>query len=307
MRMPFMVRPLVLSALAFSFSLALILSSTQARAQSNAPSSCTTTVIPVNSNDQGNVTPSGVNYFDTVVGSFQDLTTFGLHGFTWSGGTGELYDYPGASQTQLGGVNNLNRAVGTYFNSQGEAFGFFCSPRTVRRCPSRCQAHITHSQVESTIRTQSWDTRKPTPGELTLGSKSREAPTRLFNFPGAVSTYPVAINDSGAVVGWYYDGTTEHGFMEYQNSYATIEPSGSSSSLAKGINNAGEIVGEYRPNVNAEGEGFTYLDGKYKAYVYPSATYTELTGVNALGDRIGDAITGSNGFLTGPGFLLKCR
>ena len=306
MRMPFMVRTLALSALTFCFSLALILSSAQARAQSTAPSSCTTTVIPVNSNDQGNVTPSGVNYFDTVVGSFQDLTTFAVHGFTWSGGTGELYDYPGASQTQLGGVNNLNRAVGTYFNSQGEAFGFLLTKNRQTMPFSVPGAYNTFaSGINNKDAVVGYT--EAYAGGTDTGFEKEGSTYTTVQFPGAVSTYPVAINDSGAIVGWYYDGTTEHGFMEYQNSYATIEPSGASSSMAKGINNAGEIVGEYRPNVNAEGEGFTYIDSKYKAYMYPSATYTELTGVNALGDRIGDAITGSNGFLTGPGFLLKCR
>lgn len=109
-------------------------------------------------------------------------------------------------------------------------------------------------------------------------------------------------------MGYYSDGSTEHGFLKYGNSYAKIEPAGASSSLARGINNAGEIVGEYRPSVNADGEGFTFLNGKFTSYVYPTATYTEFDGVNSLGDRTGDTITGRiNGFLAGPGFLLTCR
>jgi hypothetical protein len=50
------------------------------------------------------------------------------------------------------------------------------------------------------------------------------------------------------------------------------------------------------------------VNGAYHPFVYSSATYTELTGINALGDRVGDAVTGSSGgFLTGPGFVVKCR
>ena len=145
-------------------------------------------------------------------------------------------------------------------------------------------------------------------GGPTTGFEKNGSVFTTIQFPGAVSTYPVAINDAGAIVGWYYDGTTEHGFLEYQNSYTKLEPAGASSSFASGINKAGEIVGEYRPSVNADGEGFVYVNGVFKSYVYPSATYTELNGVNALGDRVGDAITGRiNGFLAGPGFLLTCR
>jgi hypothetical protein len=67
-------------------------------------------------------------------------------------------------------------------------------------------------------------------------------------------------------------------------------------------------VGEFRQTADAQGQGFTFKDGKSTTFQFPGSTFTEFLGVNALGDRVGDSITSdNNGFLSGPGFLLRCR
>jgi uncharacterized membrane protein len=196
--------------------------------------------------------------------------------------------------------------VGSYTDSQGQSLGFllkngqaksFSVGGAFNTFPSGINNHGvivgTFEQFE---------------GGPNTGFAMKGSTVTTIQFPGAESTTPLAINDEGAIVGYYFNGTTEHGFLEYRNSYTTIEPAGASSSLARGINNTGEVVGEYRPNVNADGEGFTFLNAKFTSYVYPTATYTEFNGVNSLGDRTGDTVTGRiNGFLAGPGFLLMCR
>jgi uncharacterized membrane protein len=310
MRPSFVVLPPLLSLSMFSM---LILSPALATAQTtapsdlapNGPSGCQTTVLSVTSANQGNVFPAGVNVSDAVVGSFEDLTTLLNHGFQWSAGVGELYDYPGASQTWLSGVNDGGLAVGSYLDSNGRGFGFFLKNGQAKQLsvPGAYNTFPSGLNNRDAI-VGSYDTFDggPNVGFAMYGSK-----ITTIQFPGAVSTYPAAINDAGAIVGYYYDGNTEHGFLEYQNQYSKLEPPGASSSYADGINNSGEIVGEYRPSVNADGEGFSYRNGNFVSSVYLSATYTELRGVNSTGDRVGDAITGMvNGFLAGPGFLVKC-
>ena len=307
---------LVPSALLLSAFSIVILSTVFANAQSaaasnaasNVPSSCKTTVITVNSADQGDVFPSGINKSDTVVGSFQDLSSPVLtnSGFQWSGGTGQLYNYPGASQTGLGAINDAGLILGSYTNSNGQEFGFFLKNGQTKSF-SVAGSYDTfpsglnnHGAVVG-----SYDTFAGGPN---VGFEMNGSTITTIQYPGAVSTYPLAINDEGAIVGYYYDGTTEHGFLDYQNTYSKLEPAGATSSYAFGINNGGEIVGEYRPTLNGDGEGFTYLNGKYVSAVYPTATYTELRGVNSVGDRVGDAITGRiNGYLAGPGFMVKCQ
>ena len=299
---------LVFSMFVFSSKPANAQSAAAPNAASNEPSSCKTTVITVNSADQGDVFPSGINKSDTVVGSFQDLSSPALtnSGFQWSGGTGQLYNYPGASQTGLGAINDAGLILGAYTNSNGQEFGFFLKNGQTKSF-SIAGSYDTfpsglnnHGAVVG-----SYDTFAGGPN---VGFEMNGSTITTRQYPGAVCTYPLAINDEGAIVGYYYDGTTEHGFLDYQNTYSKLEPAGATSSYAFGINNGGEIVGEYRPTLNGDGEGFTYLNGKYVSAVYPTATYTELRGVNSVGDRVGDAITGRiNGYLAGPGFMVKCQ
>lgn len=130
MHKPYLVVP---SALLLSVSSIFVLTSMPASAQSAAapsavsiaPSSCMKTVISVNSAHQGDVFPTGINKSDTIVGVFQDLTTVSNSGFQWFGGTGQLYNYPGASQTWLSSVNDAGLMLGSYTNSGGQGFGFF--------------------------------------------------------------------------------------------------------------------------------------------------------------------------------------
>lgn len=300
----------VLAASLLSVSLFSIAQPTAAQSKSPAAASCTTTVLSVTSNSthQGDVFPAGVNASDAVVGLFQDLSVYAVHGFLWSStkGEGELYDYPGATQTVLSGINDAGLAVGTYVDNAGNSHGFFLkngqtTPLDVAGADDTYPAGINNHGVVVGV----YDTFL---GGPTTGFQMKGGTVTTIQFPGAVSTSPAAINDAGVIVGSYYDGTNDHGFMEYLGSYTTLEPVGASSSGASGINNSGEIVGGYRPNVNAEGEAFTYLNGTFTTYVYPSSRYTSFGGVNSLGDRTGDAITGRiNGSLAGPGFLLKCR
>src|SRR5262249_47446757 len=56
-----------------------------------------------------------------------------------------------------------------------------------------------------------------------------------------ISTYATGINDSGDVVGTYYDSTNiAHGFILSNGVYTTIGPSGA---FITGINNLGQITG----------------------------------------------------------------
>ncbi len=300
MRMQYLFVAIVLSAIG------VLPAGAQSPSAPSSTPSCISTTINVNSTNQGDVTPAGVNLSDQVVGSFQDLTTFLVHAFTWSNGTGTLYDYPGATMTVLGAINNAGNAVGGYSTSSGRAFGFELAANGQTKSFSVPGAYATEATGINNFGVIVGSSETSSYGPYT-GFVKRGSTYTTLQFPGAVDTYASAINDAGAVVGWYYDGSNDHGFLEYQNSYTTLEPAGASSSMAIGINNNGEIVGEYRPNANAEGEGFTYVKGKYVSYMYPKSTYTQFDGVNSLGDRTGEAITGSNGFLTGPGFLRKCR
>ena len=77
-----------------------------------------------------------------------------------------------------------------------------------------------------------------------------------IDFPGALATDALGINASGQVVGRYYDGFTQHGFLLDKGTFITIDPPGSTFTEAIGINAAGLIVGDY---VDASGTQHGFL------------------------------------------------
>jgi uncharacterized membrane protein len=68
-----------------------------------------------------------------------------------------------------------------------------------------------------------------------------------IDVPGATSTSAIGINDSGQIVGGFYDATGNHGFfLDVGGSFTTFDvPSASSETIADGINNSGQIVGDF--------------------------------------------------------------
>lgn len=277
----------------------LLLGFIPSHAQSSA---CTTTEITVNAT--GNVTPLGINSSGLISGTFFD-SGFGAHGFLWSNGKGHLYDFPGASQTFLGGINDQGVAAGTLINDDGSSAGFTLNPDGSTNQFSVPFAFNTnanginnHGQIVGTFQSGDFQT-----GFLRTGNTFT-----TIQFPGAVSTIPMSINDAGVIVGDYFDGNSSHGFVSFQGRFVTFDFPGASSTDVRGINNGGEIVGEVRLTADGQGQGFTFDHGKFTTFQFPGSTFTEFSGVNAQGDRVGDAVTSDvNGFLSGPGFLLTCR
>ena len=74
---------------------------------------------------------------------------------------------------------------------------------------------------------------------------------------GASGTVANGINDSGLIVGAYFDATGEHGFLRSSGgSFTTIDVSfggPGNATEALGINNAGTVVGAFRGATGLEG------------------------------------------------------
>lgn len=109
-----------------------------------------------------------------------------------------------------------------------------------------------------------------------------------IDFPGTgVSTWCEGINDNGDIVGWYVaPGDVEpHAFLMQGGVFTALDFPGAITTTAWGINNAGEIVGEY--STGAGIRGFTYQSGVYTDVTVPNATSTQLRGINNVGDIVG--------------------
>ena len=104
-----------------------------------------------------------------------------------------------------------------------------------------------------------------------------------IDYPGAYLTSPEAVNDSGAIVGYYLDSQygNWHGFLYSGGVYTTIDdPEGAT--FPEGINNSGVISGLIE--VGLENHGFTYANGVFTTFDYPGAS----------GDTSGEGINNSN-------------
>jgi probable HAF family extracellular repeat protein len=103
----------------------------------------------------------------------------------------------------------------------------------------------------------------------------------------------------GQIVGHYSDASGHgHGFLLSGGTYITLDDPLGTDTFAKGINNAGQIVGYYS---NASGtHGFVYSGGFYTTLDDPSATVntTLAWGINDAGQVVGEYFGGSfHGFL----------
>jgi probable HAF family extracellular repeat protein len=106
----------------------------------------------------------------------------------------------------------------------------------------------------------------------------------------AVGTDVYGINNSGQLVGTYYDANLKpHGFalFDFLAGYTAIDdPLGTEGTFATGINDAGQIVG-YCQN-NSGTPGFLYNGGTYTTLDNPSGVgATFIYGINNNGAVVG--------------------
>ncbi len=124
-------------------------------------------------------------------------------------------------------------------------------------------------------------------------------------------TRAFGINDADQVVGDYGDATGSHGFLLRSgvdfnqtdpSDYTTLDdPSATNGTFAFGINNAGQVVGDYGDATGRH--AFVENGGIYTNLNDPSATgNTQAFGISNTGQIAGfyNDATGSHGFLASP-------
>jgi probable HAF family extracellular repeat protein len=106
-------------------------------------------------------------------------------------------------------------------------------------------------------------------------------------FPGALGTFPYGINNSGEVVGgWWDSNKDEHAFTLIDGNYASFDYPGASETAAFGINSAGDIVGGYGDS-SGVAHGFLLSGGTYTSFDFPGAVETSPYAINDFGDIVG--------------------
>jgi len=129
----------------------------------------------------------------------------------------------------------------------------------------------------------------------------------IVNVPGAPVTVARRINDSGQVVGLYFDaGGNEHGFLFSGGQYASIDYPGALATEVLGINDqiAPTLVGDY-VDASGAGHGFMLKAGVFTTIDVPGAFGTavwDVNNTNQIVGRFADA-TQVRGFTGNPGKL----
>jgi len=78
-----------------------------------------------------------------------------------------------------------------------------------------------------------------------------------INPPGAIVTTPAGINNSGVVVGTFFDANNQsHGFIYSNGKFLQIDHPNAISTTAYGIDDKNEIVGTY---IAADGLSYGYI------------------------------------------------
>jgi len=125
---------------------------------------------------------------------------------------------------------------------------------------------------------------------------------RTINIAAAHGTYLILhdINNSGQIVGHYGLGMfPEVGFVYSAGRITTLEVPGAFSTRAHGINEAGQVVGDYEDPDTGNRSGFLYDNGVFTRILAPGSSFTIATDINNSGQIVGffaDA-TGQHPFL----------
>jgi hypothetical protein len=123
-------------------------------------------------------------------------------------------------------------------------------------------------------------------GLATVVLRDPDGTTTTFIPPGAVNAYAIAINNAGAVAGWYNDAVgVRHGFLrDAAGAVIVIDAPGAGTQLRSGtmvdsVNDAGDVSGRYFDN-NGKAHGFVRnSSGNYFDFAPSGSTYV---GVNLL-------------------------
>jgi probable HAF family extracellular repeat protein len=125
---------------------------------------------------------------------------------------------------------------------------------------------------------------------LLASSVAADAPTLTFkftdfSFPGAAGTSVYGLNNSGVLVGQYYDSSgVFHGFKLDHGKGTTIDDPKGTDTLCTGINSSGAIVGQYT-DPSGNNHGFLYQNGKFTDL--SPEPLSGASGINDKGDIVG--------------------
>ena len=204
-------------------------------------------------------TAYGNNDHGAVVGNYGALDG-SVHGFLFDGHDFIDIVVPGSSADDHGSLSDINDA--------GVAIGSFIDAET----------EIGHGYLRSST------------GEITVLPDPS---------PDAVSTEAAGVNNSGMIVGSFFDDAGGlHGFIRRFGNTLVYDYPNAVRTRLNGLNNHGEITGQWSDGVHQH--GFVLVGRRARPVEFPGAVSTRGAGINDSGDVVGfytDADGVIHGFL----------
>ena len=199
----------------------------------------------------------GINDNRVVVGGCNSPKAY-----IYQNGVFTFVTYPNAQQTWFTGINNKGVIVGYYVGSGAQHLlhGFVYVNGKFTLLPSSVTV-ATGINNKGMVAGISCNSSQVCNGVvLTKGSKGWQVQRKVF-YPGAANTYVNGINDDGDLAGDWTSGLNvpQQAFVyrKSSNQFVGLDFSNNNNlAIAFGINNAGEIVGEYSPANGGAISGF---------------------------------------------------
>jgi uncharacterized membrane protein len=208
----------------------------------------------------------GINNRGDIVGSYIDAGI--KHGFVLRDGAVTTIDPPGVSRDLNGafatGINNCGTIVGTFGDTLGVVHGFSLTEREYTRidAPGAAETNAIGVNCRGEI-VGFWDTDLSDIGYAYIRNRSGQLTS--FEVPGAPphSSQANNVNERGDIVGLYIDPIGAfHGFLLVCGTFTIVDVPGAEWTICWGLNNAGQIVGQYRAGGVNSGFLATPLPGK---------------------------------------------
>jgi hypothetical protein len=250
---------------------------------------------------------NALNNKGSIVGTYS-TSEFNSAGFLYNG---SAFSTLSDTKFQLGnetnstyvyGINDSGVIVGAYHNFFGN-YGFEYSSGTFTdiTVPGSFGTYATGINDSGQIVGYSYN------GFTDSGFLDTNGSFTAINDPQAGSSYgqgtfPWAINNAGAVVGYYIDSNNiVHGFLEQKGTFTTLDDANAGhtsyeGTYALGINDLGQIAGYYvvsgtGQDLGLDYHGFLFQSGSFTTIDDPQALATggtEIYGINNLGQIVGN-------------------
>jgi hypothetical protein len=203
---------------------------------------------------------TGFNARGEIVGLY--ITAGVQHGFLRSrNGVFTSIDAPGATVTQVWGINNAEQIVGNiqdgepgfvYFNGLFTPIAVPGADTTIPRGINNAGDIVGYYSISGVVH----------------GFLLSNASFTTIDFPGAVNTNTLGINNLGVIVGHYalVENGPIHGFVLSNGVFTTIDAPGFTDTSPFGLNDLGDIVGSVfnSDELTAQGILITKHPGRFQ-------------------------------------------